>query len=144
MAHGKRNDNLYLYIMWGCIGFAFLPFLFLRFELALTASALLLGLSRLCYLWHLSSIDLEKRAAGKKAEHSVHEMLKEELPNDWLIEPNLRVPGCGDVDVFVTSPTRKFYAIEIKSHRTNVVFDGDVLRRGDGKPFEKDFLFQAS
>jgi hypothetical protein len=71
-------------------------------------------------------------------------MLTRELPNEWLIEPNVRVPGCGDVDVFVTSPTRKYYAIEVKSHRTNVIFDGDVLRRGDGQAFDKDFLFQAS
>jgi hypothetical protein len=121
-----------------------LPFFVIRFELALAVAALLLALARVFYLWNLSTIDVEKRQAGLKAEHSVCEMLKRELPSDWLIEPNVRVPGCGDVDVFVTSPKRKYYAIEVKSHRTNVIFDGDVLRRGDGRAFEKDFLFQAS
>ena len=143
MAHGRRNDNPYLPIMWACICFAVLPFFILRFELALAVAALLLALARVFYLWNLSSIDVEKQQAGLKGERSVCEMLKRELPNDWLIEPNVRVPGCGDVDVFVTSPKMQYYAIEIKSHRTNVIFDGDVLRRGDGRTFEKDFLFQA-
>ena len=85
----------------------------------------------------------ERLQVGLDAEAGVHEMLLKQLPPGWLIESNVLVPHRGDVDVFVTSPSNKFYAIEVKSHQTEVLFDGRKLRRGNGGTFEKDFLRQA-
>jgi len=85
----------------------------------------------------------ERLQVGLDAEAGVQEMLLKQLPPGWLIEANVRVPHRGDVDVFVTSPSHRYYAIEVKSHQTEVLFDGRKLRRGNGGTFEKDFLRQA-
>jgi hypothetical protein len=78
------------------------------------------------------------------AERQVHEMLVNGLPVGWLVEASVRVPGFGDIDSFVTSPNKNYYAIEVKSHQGEVLFDGKSLRRGSGKYFEKDFLTQVT
>jgi hypothetical protein len=99
--------------------------------------------SRFFYLLRESKKGKERLQAGLAAEMMVHEMLLRELPPTWSIEANIQIPSCGDVDLFVTSADKNYYAIEIKSHRAEVLFDGQALRRADGRRFEKDFLNQA-
>lgn len=107
-------------------------------------AVLLLACSRYSFLLLRETTRLKARLqAGITAEASVLEMLVRELPPTWSIEANIEVPSCGDVDVFVTSPNKNYFALEIKSHRTEVLFDGRNLRRGNGDFFEKDFLKQA-
>jgi hypothetical protein len=116
----------------------------LPFRLAFPVAILLLA----CARYHFILVrevkqKRERLQVGLEAEAGVHEMLLKQLPPGWLIEANVPVPHRGDVDVFVTSPSNKYYAIEVKSHQTEVLFDGRRLRRGNGGTFEKDFLRQT-
>src|SRR5271156_2099595 len=116
----------------------------LPFRTAFPIAILLLACAR--YHFILVREEKQKRErlqVGLEAEAGVHEMLLKQLPPGWLIEANVPVPHRGDVDVFVTSPSNKYYAIEVKSHQTEVLFDGRRLRRGNGGTFEKDFLRQT-
>jgi Nuclease-related domain len=116
----------------------------LPFKTAFPVSILFLACAR--YFFILARDVKQKRdrlEVGLDAETGLHAMLLKKLPLGWLIEANVAVPHRGDVDLFVTSPSSKHYAIEIKSHQTEVLFDGRKLRRGNCGSFEKDFLRQA-
>jgi hypothetical protein len=116
----------------------------LPFRLAFPVAILFLACAR--YFFILVREAKKKKArleVGLDAEAGLHKLLLKELPLGWLIEANVEIPHRGDVDLFVTSPSHKHYAIEVKSHRTEVLFDGRKLRRGNGGSFEKDFLRQA-
>jgi Nuclease-related domain len=114
------------------------------FQFKLPGALLLLACARLFFLLAKETIRRRERLeASLAAEKEVHNMLVERLPSGWLVEANVEIPRFGDIDLFVTSPKRSCFAIEIKSHQGEVLFDGKCLRRGSGKCFEKDFLTQV-
>jgi hypothetical protein len=83
--------------------------------------------------------------AGGKAERIFFEKLKKELPDGWTCEAGIVLERMGDIDFVVTSPKKRYFAIDLKSHRGAVKLaeDGDKLVRIlDGKQaeFEKDVL----
>jgi len=53
------------------------------------------------------------RVRGQKIEQNAISRLR--LPKGWKIEPNVMLPSGGDLDLLVTSPRGKKFAIEIKS-----------------------------
>jgi Holliday junction resolvase-like predicted endonuclease len=95
------------------------------------------------YLW--------KRAnhadQGAKGEEDIAQALSILESQGWQLEYGMRLGnGVGDLDVFCVSPNGKAFAIEVKSHRGEVISDGQELfrRMGNKKyPFEKNFITQA-
>ena len=95
------------------------------------------------YLW--------KRAnhadQGAKGEEDIAQALLPLESQGWQLEYGMRLGnGVGDLDVFCVSPNGKAFAIEVKSHRGEVITDGQELfrRMGNKKyPFEKNFIAQA-
>ncbi len=80
--------------------------------------------------------------SGGNAEIQVQEHLSRELPG-WHMQFNEELGRRGDVDIFLRSPKRNYFAIEVKSHRGVVKSHGDELVDAHGQPFEKKFLKQA-
>ena len=95
------------------------------------------------YLW--------KRAnhadQGAKGEEDIAQALSILESQGWQLEYGMRLGnGVGDLDVFCVSPNGKAFAIEVKSHRGEVISDGQELfrRMGNKKyPFEKNFITQT-
>jgi hypothetical protein len=95
------------------------------------------------YLW--------KRAnhadQGAKGEEDIAQALSILESQGWQLEYGMRLGnGVGDLDVFCVSPQGKAFAIEVKSHRGEVITDGQELfrRMGNKKyPFEKNFITQT-
>ena len=95
------------------------------------------------YLW--------KRAnhadQGAKGEEDIAQALLPLESQGWQLEYGMRLGnGVGDLDVFCVSPNGKAFAIEVKSHRGEVITEGqELLRRMGNKkyPFEKNFIAQA-
>ena len=95
------------------------------------------------YLW--------KRAnhadQGAKGEEDIAQALLPLESQGWQLEYGMRLGnGVGDLDVFCVSPNGKAFAIEVKSHRGEVITEGQELfrRMGNKKyPFEKNFIAQA-
>jgi len=77
---------------------------------------------------------------GKKAEYNIFFRLLK-LSKDFHLLQSLIINGKSNIDFVVVGPTGIF-AIEVKSHKGFIVFNGGELTRG-GKPFEKDFLSQT-
>ncbi|MEB3225941.1 MAG: nuclease-related domain-containing protein [Synechococcus sp.] len=81
---------------------------------------------------------------GAKAEEKVAELLQELEPAGWVFEYGMRLEeGLGDADVICTSPQKKTYVIDVKSHKGTVIFQDHRLHRRLGRtiyPFKKDFL----
>jgi len=96
------------------------------------------------YLW--------KRAnhadQGAKGEEDVALEMRSLQQNNWKVDFTLRLEGgLGDADIVCISPGNKAFVIDVKSHRGEIVADGDKLSRRMGQnvyPFEKDFLKQAT
>jgi hypothetical protein len=87
----------------------------------------------------------QRATIGADGEDEVFAILRG-LPKGWSVERNVQLKGIGDVDLLVQAPqgrrTRSF-AIDVKAHRGDIGFDGEMLyrtRRGVGEQFEKDFL----
>jgi len=124
---------------------SFVTALVLPLKLAFSLAAILLAIARyFLLLLREAKKQRERLEAGLLAESAVCEMLLRELPWNWSMEPNIEIPHCGDIDLFVSSPNCNHYAIEIKSHQGEVLFDGRNLRKGNGRYFEKNFLKQAA
>ena len=103
-------------------------------------------------LWLISNgAFLWKRAnhadQGAKGEEDIAQALLPLESQGWKLEYGMRLGnGLGDLDVFCVSPQGKAFAIEVKSHRGEVITDGQELfrRMGNKKyPFEKNFIAQA-
>ena len=78
---------------------------------------------------------------GRTAEYEICEYLQQILPNEYIIFRNIRLGKFfGDIDLTVLGPTG-ILAIDVKSHRGGITFDGKSLLR-NGKNFEKDILGQ--
>jgi Nuclease-related domain len=80
---------------------------------------------------------------AKGEEDAGREMIQLEQEG-WQVEYNMRLSGgLGDADIVCISPQNKAYSIDVKSHRGEVITDGNQLCKRVGKttyPFEKDFL----
>ena len=65
----------------------------------------------------------------------------------WIFEYGMRLGnGLGDADILCVSPREKAYVVDVKSHRGEVMTDGQMLSRRMGRtsyPFEKDFIAQT-
>ncbi|MEG4294603.1 nuclease-related domain-containing protein [Microcoleus sp. C2C3] len=85
---------------------------------------------------------------GACGEEKIQEVLESLIESGWIAEYNLRLPQVGDIDVWLRSPKGVNFIIDVKSHSTVVLLEGDVLKRQsyDGKlrDFEKDFLAQIT
>ena len=94
------------------------------------------------YLW--------KRAnhadQGAKGEEDIATLLSPLTNEGWQIEYGIRDRRCGDIDIFLLSPKKRAYTIDVKSHKGQVRSQDGKLYRQYGQtsyPFEKDFLSQA-
>jgi hypothetical protein len=95
-------------------------------------------------LWKSSQI-FDQGACG---EEKTQEVLEPLIQSGWIVEYNLILPQVGDIDVWLRSPKGVNFILDVKSHSTVVLLEGDVLKRQsyDGKlrDFEKDFLAQIA
>jgi hypothetical protein len=86
-------------------------------------------------------------AQGAKGEEDVSRELSQLEYEGWKIEYGMRLGnGLGDADIVCISPQEKAYVIDVKSHKGEVIVDGEQLHRRMGKtnyPFEKDFIAQT-
>lgn len=84
---------------------------------------------------------------GAKGEEETAQEMAQLEQAGWQVEYGLRLGNkLGDIDIVCTSPRNKTYVIDVKSHRGEVIADGEQLRRRMGKTtysFEKNFLHQA-
>jgi len=84
---------------------------------------------------------LYKFAKGIRGEKNVYSILKS-LPDDFIIWRDYKQKDWStDIDFIIIGPTGIF-SIEVKSHKGEITMGTNVLLR-NGKPFEKDILFQA-
>jgi len=91
-----------------------------------------------------SSRNFDQGACGEEKTQQVLESL---IKSGWIAEYNLRLPQVGDIDVWLRSPKGVNFILDVKSHSTEVLLDGDVLKRryyGKLQDFEKDFLAQIA
>jgi len=162
--HGKQSEylrnsqlkNLLHGTMWRIIGIAILLivlFIISKIAIKLTGYTLVIVLV-LIILFLKGPFDrfitrsyrkpektADKFYRGRKGEDAIRDDL-EALPDDFHIFFDVTVPGgYGNVDFVIAGPTGVF-AVEVKSHRGEVGFDGQELTN-NGKRFEKDFLKQA-
>ena len=95
-------------------------------------------------LWNES----QKYYRGACGEEKTQQVLEPLIQSGWMREYNLILPQGGDIDVWLRSPKGSNFILEVKSHRTVVVLEGDVLKSesDDGKRtnFKKDFLAQIA
>ncbi|MBW4657661.1 MAG: NERD domain-containing protein [Drouetiella hepatica Uher 2000/2452] len=95
------------------------------------------------YLW--------KRAnhadQGARGEEDIAQAIAQLTQEGWQIEYGMRLGNkLGDADIVCISPQNKAYVIDVKSHRGEVITDGQQLYRRVGNSkysFEKNFLNQA-
>ena len=85
---------------------------------------------------------------GACGEEKTQQVLESLIQSGWIAEYNLRLPQVGDIDVWLRSPKGVNFILDVKSHSTVVLLDGDVLKRqsydGKWRDFEKDFLAQIA
>jgi hypothetical protein len=86
-------------------------------------------------------------AQGAQGEEETSRELLQLEYEGWEIEYGMRLGnGLGDADIVCISPQDKAYVIDVKSHKGEVIVDGEQLYRRMGKinyPFEKDFIGQT-
>ncbi len=84
---------------------------------------------------------------GAKGEEVVALEMSRLVQEGWQVEYGMKLGNrLGDADIICISPRNRAYVIDVKSHRGEVIADGDRLCRRMGKstyPFEKDFLVQV-
>ncbi len=82
----------------------------------------------------------KKWIRGQEGEDEVFNISRY-LPKEFIPLSSLILNNRGNVDEVIVGPTG-IWAIEVKSHRGNITFDGNELQR-NGELFERDFLGQA-
>ena len=85
---------------------------------------------------------------GAKGEEEIAQVLKPLEEQGWELRYGTKLKGLGDVDVICTSPTKKVFVIDVKSHNGEIILtqDGKGLCRRMGQSvygFEKDFVQQT-
>lgn len=99
-----------------------------------------LAAARFLYLEFKSTKEAAVRAEkGGQAEDRVGELLSPLKDSGWQIEKNVLLPREGDVDFVVTSPNRRVFAIDVKSHSGVITVQDHKLVRDD-KDLERDFI----
>lgn len=78
---------------------------------------------------------------GMEGEEQITDELRK-LPDEYVVIRGVKVKDRLDVDCVVIGPTGVF-AVEVKSHKGNIGFNGRSLTR-NGRRFEKDFIKQVS
>jgi hypothetical protein len=84
---------------------------------------------------------------GACGEEKIQPVLEPLIESGWIAEYNLTLRQVGDIDVWLRSPKGVNFILDVKSHSTLVMLDGDVLKRlsnGKLRDFEKDFLAQIA
>ena len=85
---------------------------------------------------------------GARGEEKTQQVLDPLIHSGWIAEYNLTLPQVGDIDVWLRSPKGVNFILEVKSHSTVVVVEGDVLKRQSYdrklRDFDKDFLEQVA
>jgi hypothetical protein len=66
----------------------------------------------------------------------------QKLPDEYTVIQDVSIPGMKTNIDFVVLGTNGVFAVEVKSHRGEITYDGRQLRR-NGYPLEKDFLRQS-
>ncbi|WP_198806818.1 nuclease-related domain-containing protein [Leptolyngbya sp. BL0902] len=114
----------------------------LVFYLAFVVAALSLVVNGV-FIWQQAN----RADQGAKGEEEIGRELSSLEHDGWSIEYGMRLGNkLGDADIVCISPRGKAYVIDFKSHKGEVIADGDQLRRRMGKekyPFEKDFINQV-
>ena len=114
----------------------------LLFYLMLVTMALILVANGI-FLWKRAN----NADQGARGEEDTSRELSQLVRDGWEIEYGMRLGNrLGDADIVCISPQDKAYVIDVKSHRGEVIVDGEKLHRRMGKanyPFEKDFIDQA-
>jgi hypothetical protein len=84
---------------------------------------------------------------GAKGEEDIAQAIAQLENQDWQIEYGIQLGNrLGDLDIFCISPQGKAFVIDVKSHRGEVITDGQELYRRMGNkkyPFEKNFIQQV-
>lgn len=84
---------------------------------------------------------------GAKGEEDIAQAIAKLETQGWQIEYGILLGNrLGDLDIFCVSPQGKAFAIDVKSHRGEVITDSQELYRRMGNkkyPFEKNFIQQA-
>ncbi|MEE3719341.1 nuclease-related domain-containing protein [Tumidithrix elongata RA019] len=92
------------------------------------------------YLWQQA----DRADRGAKGEEDVAKEMEPLERESWQIEYGMLLAGrLGDADILCISPQSRAYVVDVKSHRGEVIMDGNQLSRRMGKAtykFEKDFL----
>lgn len=120
----------------------------------------LAGLAALWLAWHNESVPIglagvalawlsqkllrrgHFRRRGKKIE--VQSIRAVDMPTGWLFKPNRMVSTGGDIDLYLESPDKKGFAIEIKSlesiqvRSTWLGFGAPKFLSGNGQPLRVD------
>lgn len=95
------------------------------------------------YLWKRAN----RADQGAEGEETTSHELSELEQNGWKIEYGMRLGNkLGDADIVCISPQNKVYAIDVKSHKGDVIAkDKKLFRRMGNKnySFEKDFIAQT-
>ncbi len=127
----------------------FVPFVLI---LNLTLSPVFYLLFIIIALWlGAKGVFLWKRAhhadQGAKGEEDVAQAIANLEMQGWQIEYGIQLGNrLGDLDVFCISPQEKAFAIDVKSHRGEIITDGQELYRRMGNQkylFEKNFIEQV-
>lgn len=151
-AQQLRTKALYRYgaatglVLLPLLVYAVVPFdpLFLVAALVIGALIALPLIEKGKKFWKSSQI-YDQGACGEEKTQQVLEPL---IQSGWIREYNLTLPQVGDIDVWLRSPKGLNFILDVKSHSTVVVLEGDVLKRQsyDGKlrDFDKDFLAQIA
>lgn len=84
---------------------------------------------------------------GAKGEEDIAQVITHLEAQGWQIQYGLSLGNyLGDLDIFCVSPQGKAFAIDVKSHRGEVITDGKELYRRMGNKkysFEKNFIVQS-
>jgi len=154
---GLKRRLQALYAFGGAIVIVACPFFLSSFLSSLHLTSLHLSLGPFYIIWlgfallpFVAGLEYWQQAnradRGAKGEEDVAQILQSLQKQGWRIEYGLKIRGLGDVDVFLLSPRHRAYSIDVKSHKGEVLFDGQHLNRrlrSGSQPFEKDFLQQA-
>ncbi|NMF58074.1 nuclease-related domain-containing protein [Pseudanabaena yagii] len=142
LAMRRRAEAFASYITAGLIGVIWINSITSIFSVPLIIIAIGL-IANGAFLW--------KRAnhadQGAKGEEDIAQAIAQLENQDWQIEYGIQLGNrLGDLDIFCISPQGKAFAIDVKSHRGEVITDGKELYRRMGNkkyPFEKNFIQQV-
>lgn len=84
-------------------------------------------------------------APNHQSEDGISILLRDLQQPGWKMTYNLPIPNLGEVDVFLQSPNKNHFVINVKSYRGEVFFDEGILKRRDWKGisnFDQDLLQQ--